>query len=39
MSIEGLKISQGRAITERLQAAFKENVATYVAHNRRTARV
>ncbi len=39
LSIEGLKISQGRAITERLQAAFKENVASYVAHNRRPARV
>ena len=39
LSIEGLKISQKRTVSERLQAAFKENVASYVVHNRRTARV
>jgi branched-chain amino acid aminotransferase len=39
LSIEGLKIAQGRAVSERLQSAFKENVASYVIHNRRPARV
>jgi branched-subunit amino acid aminotransferase/4-amino-4-deoxychorismate lyase len=39
LSIEGLKIAQGRAVAERLQAAFKENAASYVAHHTRGARV
>jgi branched-subunit amino acid aminotransferase/4-amino-4-deoxychorismate lyase len=38
-SIEGLKISQHRTIARRLQSAFKENAAFYVAHHRRPARV
>lgn len=39
LSIEGLKIAQARAVAERLQSAFKENVASYVLHNRHPARV
>ena len=39
LSIEGLKIAQARAVAERLQSAFKENVTFYVIHNRRPARV
>lgn len=39
IAIEGLKISQNRSVADRLQAAFKQNVAAYVEHHRRPARV
>ena len=39
ISVDGLKISQKRAVADRLQSAFRENVTSYVAHHRRPARV
>jgi branched-chain amino acid aminotransferase len=39
VSIEGLKIPQARTVSERLQTAFKEHVASYVSQHRRAARV
>jgi branched-chain amino acid aminotransferase len=39
LSIEGLKIAQGRAVAEGLQAAFKQHAASYVSHHRRPVRV
>jgi branched-chain amino acid aminotransferase len=39
ISIQGLKIRQARAVAERLQTLFKQNVASYVSHHRRAARV